>query len=106
MNQDLQPLREKLKELNDLINEMERKGDPEGGLPGNFRREHAINFLENPNDESLDLAFRWSETPQGEDYWSTIHESLSDDPPEKIPEEAIGQVQKWVILSYQSEFGV
>jgi hypothetical protein len=101
-----EPLREKLREINDLLNEMERAEDPENGLPGKFRREHALNFLKNPNEESLDLAFTWADTPQGEDYWIDIHERLCDDPPEAVPDGAIMQIQKWVIASYQAEFGV
>lgn len=99
-------LREKIRELQDAINQLEAAENPDKALPRVFRREHALKILEKPNADSLDIAFSWESTPQGEDYWSDIYESLNDDPPERIPDEAIMQVQKWVITSYVTEFGV
>lgn len=98
-------LREKIRELQDAINQLEAAENPDKALPRVFRREHALKFLENPNADSLDIAFSWGDTPQGEDYWGDIHDSLND-PPEVIPNEAIMQVQKWVITSYVTEFGI
>lgn len=99
-------LREKIKELQDALNQLEAAENPDKALPRIFRREHALKFLENPNSDSLDLAFSWESTPQGEDYWGDIHDSLDDDPPERVPDEAIMQVQRWVITSYVTEFGI
>lgn len=99
-------LREKVREFQDAINQLEAAENPDKSLPRIFRREYALKFLENPNSYSLDLAFSWESTPQGEDYWGDIHDSLNDDPPERIPDEAIMQVQKWVITSYMTEFGI
>lgn len=99
-------LKEKVKELQYAIDQLESAENPDKALPGNFNREHALEFLENPDSDSLDVAFTWADTPQGETYWVCIRESLLDDPSAKIPDEAIMQVQKWVITSYVTEFGI
>lgn len=99
-------LRETVRELQDALNQLEAAENPDKALPGVFRREHAIKFLDNPSPDSLDLAFVWDDTPQGHEYWANIDDSLLDDPPERVPDEAIMQVLQWVITSYATEFGI
>ena len=81
--------------------ELLKKEEQESKLPVHFDREYTINFLKNPNKRSLNYAFEWSSTPQGVDYWYRI--SLLES--HKVPEEAIIQLQKWVIQSYQKQYG-
>jgi len=62
-----------------------------------FSREDAIKVL-NGDVKSLVYAFRWSETPQGNDYWWKIHEGL-----EPLTGDDILYLGRWIVVSYQME---
>lgn len=95
-------LENQIKELQAEVERLKR----EEKLPTSFSRSHALEFLNNPTSKNLDLAFVWSETPQGEDYWLEIESALSRNPSYKVPQEAINQIQSWVIESYKQQYGV
>ena len=100
-----QELENQVKELQKEIDRL-KKEEQESKLPAAFRRESAINFLNEPNWSDCDDMFIWASTPQGEDYWLEIFDYLGVDSGYKVPEEAIIQLQKWVIQSYQEQYGV
>jgi hypothetical protein len=60
-------------------------------------REDAIKVL-NGDLKSLEYAFLWYQTPQGNDYWRKIYEGL-----EPLTEDDILYLKEWVALSYQRE---
>lgn len=47
--------------------------------------------------------FVWSSTIQGGSYWSNIHNNLEKLSDYKVPDEAIIQIQKWVIQLYRNK---
>jgi len=99
-----QELENQVKELQKEIDRL-KKEEQESKLPAAFRRESAINFLNEPNWSDCDDMFIWASTPQGEhDYWCYIYHCLCN-PRYKVPEKAIIQLQKWVIQSYQKQYG-
>ena len=61
-------------------------------------------FLENPSFGALDNAFTWDSAPQRIEYWAKIGDDVLDNKKYKIPTDAIIQLQKWVIQSYQEEY--
>lgn len=79
-----------------------RREEHKTALPESFNRESAINFLNNPNSDDLFDAFLWDTSSEGLEYWF----SISKLGPHGIPEEAVIQLQKWVIESYQQQYGV
>ena len=100
-----QELENQVKELQKEIDRL-KKEEQESKLPAAFRRESAIKFLNEPNWRDCNGMFTWASTPQGEDYWWDISDYLGVDPGYKVPDEAIIQLQKWVIQSYQEQYGV
>ena len=96
-----QELENQVKELQKEIDRL-KKEEQESKLPRNFNREKVINFLNKPSYIDLFCAFSWESTPQGHGYWHSI-DKLG---PHKVPEQAIIQLQKWVIQSYQEQYGV
>ena len=104
LEQQIQTLQEehqkRVQKLQEQV-ELLKKEEQDSKLPEEFNREEVINFLNNPNENSLKLAFTWYSTSQGVDYWDGISSRYSHE----MPEEAIIQLQKWVIQSYQEQYG-
>ena len=93
-----QELEQKIKELQAEVDRLKK----EEQLPGGFYRDRVLAFLNDPYGETLDCAFDWNDTPQGYDYWNDIDDT---DEYYGISKDAIIQLQKWVILSYQQQHG-
>jgi site-specific DNA-adenine methylase len=104
LEQQIQTLQEehqkRVQELQEQV-ELLKKEEQESKLPESFNRERVISYLNKPSYTNLICAFGWHSTPQGWDYWHSI--SLLK--PHKVPEFAIIQLQKWVIQSYQEQYG-
>lgn len=94
-----QDLENKVKELQEEIERLKQE-EKEDKLPTDFKRDYALEFLKTNSSYNLLRAFYWSNTPQGADYWRNIDKSLKDNPKYVVPDEAIIQIQKWVILSF------
>ena len=90
-------------QVKDLQKEIERLKEEENKVPKDFKLDHALSFLDCPN--SLDLAdmFTWGISPQGEVYWEDLHSELCENSDYKVPDEAIIQIQKWVIEFYRNK---
>lgn len=95
-----QELENQVKEIQKEIDRL-KKEEQESKLPEDFSRERIISYLNKPNRSDLDCAFTWSTTPQGHDYWRSIAKLE----PHKVPAFVIIQLQKWVIQSYQEQYG-
>lgn len=107
LEQQIQTLQEEhKKQIQKLQEEIDRlkKEEQETKLPKDFNRELVIKFLNTSNSNYLEKAFFWWDTPQGINYWDRIYYS-SDLRSYTVPEEAIIQLQKWVIQSYQQQYG-
>jgi hypothetical protein len=89
-------------QVKEIQKEIERLKQEEKELPIGFNRYKAIEFLETFKQGCLEYCFSWSNTPQGLDYWKRIQNNLKD-PTYKVPQEAIIQIQKWIIISFQQE---
>ena len=100
MTNRYQELENQVKELQKEIDRL-KKEEQEYKLLKNFSRERVISYLNKPNYTDLCCAFGWESTLQGLDYWY----SISQLEPHKVPEQAIIQLQKWVIQSYQEQYG-
>ena len=100
-----QDLEQQIQTLQEEIDRL-KKEEQETKLPKDFNRELVIKFLNTLNSNYLEKAFFWWDTPQGINYWDRIYYlSLSDLRSYTVPEEAIIQLQKWVIQSYQQQYG-
>jgi hypothetical protein len=102
METDFSKLEELLREVNAEVERLKRVNDPDSFIPLHFRRETAKEFLKNPSLTLLDKAFKWASTPQGEFYWEEISEGLEDGSIERVPDEAIIAIQKWIINSVEA----
>lgn len=91
-----QQLENKIKELQAEVERLKK----EEKLPRLFDRELVMNFIQNPNEYCLKEAFVWDDTPQGVAFWEKVNESES-----VISDEALIQLQEWVIQSYHEDFG-
>jgi len=104
LEQQIQTLQEehqkRVQKLQEQV-ELLKKEEQESKLPKNFNRECVISYLNKPSYFDLFCAFSWDSTPQGHDYWN----SISRLEPHKVPEQAIIQLQKWVIQSFQEQYG-
>lgn len=98
-----QELENKIKELQAEVERLKNE-EKENQLPKCFDRNMTIMFLENPSFGALDKAFLWYTAPQGELYWSDIADEVDFNKKYKVPNEAIIELQKWVIQSFQEEF--
>lgn len=98
-----QELENKIKELQEEVQRLKQE-EKENQLPENFDRNMTIMFLENPSFGALDKAFLWYTAPQGELYWSDIADQLVCNKEYKVPNEAIIQLQKWMIQSFLEEY--
>jgi hypothetical protein len=94
-----QELETKIKELQAEIERLKQE-EQEEKLPTNFQRNHALEFLKTYFCGNLHKAFNWDDTPQGYEYWKNIYEPLRYNPKYVVPDKAIIQIQKWVILSF------
>ena len=100
-----QELEQKIKELQAEVDRLKAQ-EKENKLPENFGRDVILKFLSDPNTNGLYCGFSWKSTPQGIHYWHKISDSLCIlKSSYKVPDEAIIQLQKWVILSYQQQYG-
>jgi hypothetical protein len=75
-------------------------------LPKGFDRESLMSILNNPTGFEMYLltqTFHWDTTSQGFDFWENERDSyrLYGKP---LSDEAIIQIQKWVIMSYRIAF--
>jgi hypothetical protein len=89
-----------------VATEAERAEELSHTLPMGFDRESLMSILDNPMDFDKDLlceTFHWDTTPQGFDFWENERDSylLHVKP---LSDEAIIQIQKWVIMSYRIAF--
>jgi hypothetical protein len=76
-------------------------------IPEGFDRESCLSILDNPTGFEKTLlsdTFLWEETMQGYDFWDNEYENyrLHGKPPS---DEAIIQLQKWVIMWYRKHCG-
>jgi hypothetical protein len=92
-------------QVKEIQKEIERlkQEEKQNTLPRNFNRNQAIEFLDNFNPDNLIHSFSWASTPQDYDYWYIICGNLRKYKGHKVSQEAIIQIQKWIILSYQQE---
>ena len=97
-----QDLENKVKELQAEIERLKQE-EKEDKLPRDFNRDYALKFLKNNSSCDLQRAFHWGGTPQGDDYWYNIYDSLENNHKWVVSDEVIIQIQKWVILSYQND---
>ena len=97
-----QELENKIKEIQAEVDRLKKEEEEENKLPRGFNRNYAIWFLNCFHPSHLQKAFAWHSTPQGHDYWFDIYKNLNIDPEYVVPDKAIIQIQKWVILSYQN----
>jgi hypothetical protein len=74
-------------------------------FPEGFKRDFALNLLNEPTGNDMDLAFQWESTPQGSTYWDNICDDLYWRRITKLPDDAIIQIQQWVITSYRKQLG-
>lgn len=89
--------------LAELQQEVERlKKEEKNSLPEDFKRGIVLEILNNPlsNHTLLYHAFIWDSTTQGRNYWDAICNGE-----QTLNYVAVIQLQKWVILSYQQEYG-
>lgn len=108
MTKKYQELEAKIAELQAEVERL-KKEEKDNQLPEDFHRYHALLFLNENKDsqervDHINLAFRWITTPQGGEYWRNISDNLEGCSTYSVPQEAIIQIQKWVIQSYQQEF--
>jgi hypothetical protein len=95
-----QELENKIKELQVEVERL-KKEEKDNELPDNFRVDRALEFLKTYSKDDLNSAFNGNDTPQGHGYWANIWNSLFDDPEYVVPDKAIIQIQKWIIIYYQ-----
>jgi molecular chaperone GrpE (heat shock protein) len=96
-----QELENKVKEIQAEIDRLKKEEEKENELPRDFKLNHALRFLKSFSTNNLESAFEWFHTPQGHDYWFDIYKNLNIDDEHVVPDKAIIQIQKWVILYYQ-----
>ena len=89
-----------------VATEAERAEELSHTLPKGFNRESLMSILDNPTGFEwylLTETFHWGTTPQGFDFWENERDNyrLHGKP---LSDEAIIQIQKWVIMSYRIAF--
>lgn len=90
-------------QVKDLQKEIERLKEEENKVPKDFKLDHALSFLDCPNSWDLDDMFTWDISSQGKVYWDDLYSELCENPDYKVPDEAIIQIQKWVIEFYRNK---
>ena len=96
-------LEQQVKDLQKEIDRLKKEDQQQNKLPESFDLDYALSFLDEPNYGDLDGMFEWSRTIQGASYWSNIHNNLEELSDYKVPDEAIIQIQKWVIQFYRNK---
>ena len=91
-------------QIKDIQNEVDRlkkeeEEDKKNKLPMGFKRKAVLHCIKTRHRTYL--SFDWCSTPQGFDYWNNIYHESRLTP---FSNEAIMQLQEWVILSYQQEY--
>lgn len=91
--------------VKNLLKEIDRlkKEEQQNKLPNDFNLDSALSFLDEPNYDDLHRMFLWWDSVQGASYWSNIYNNLKKLPDYKAPDEAIIQIQKWVIEFYRNK---
>lgn len=92
-------LEQKIEELRAEVERLKKEED-KNKLPKDFRRAPLMRYLKTRHPDDLTRSFLFSSTPEGEDYWFKIVSGRSFLQPYDVV-----QLQKWVILSYEQEFG-
>jgi hypothetical protein len=98
-----QKLEQQVKDLQKEIERLKKEEEQQNKLPQSFDLDYALSFLDEPNSGDLDNMFYWHITPQGISYWGNLHSELEENPNYKVPDEAIIQIQKWVIEFYRNK---
>lgn len=94
-------LENKIKELQVEVERL--KNEEKNPLPAGFDRQKVLNILNGKESmPSLYSAFEFNTTKQGYKYWANLAECRYQD---YLGDQDIIQLQEWVILSYQKEFG-
>lgn len=96
-------LEQKVQELQKEIDRLKKEEEQQNKLPQDFNLDSALSFLDEPNYRDLDDMFVWSSTIEGSSYWSNICNDLEELSDYKVPDEAIIQIQKWVIEFYRNK---
>jgi hypothetical protein len=99
-----QELEQQVKELQKEIERLKAQGN-NNKIPEDFNLDYALSFLDSPNSEYLNDMFNWYSSPQGVTYWGSICNKLEENSDYKVPDEAIIQIQKWVIEFYRNKGG-
>ena len=89
-----QQLESQIEELQKEVQRLkEEEAEANNKLPKNFAIDVVKKILDDGDTEYLDDAFDWTDTKQGEDYWSDIYDNL-----QPLRKKDIIQLQKWVII--------
>jgi hypothetical protein len=96
-----QHLEQQVKELQKEIERLKAQ-ENNNKIPEDFNLDHALSFLDAPNSLDLNDMFVWYSSPQGVTYWGSICNKLEENSDYKVPDEAIIQIQKWVIQIYRN----
>ncbi len=89
-----------------VATEAERTKELSHTLPKGFDRESLMSILDNPTGFDrwkLSGTFHWCTTPQGIDFWHNEYHNYTHYG-KPLSDEAIIQIQKWVIMSYRIAF--
>jgi hypothetical protein len=100
-----QQLEQQVKELQKEIERLKKEEEQENKLPKDFKLDPALSFLDCPTTWELSNMFDWDKSPQGFRFWHIILDNLEQDSDYKVPDEAIIQIQKWVIEFYRNKGG-
>lgn len=95
-------MQKELTKLQDKLEQLSKAEKEETALPEEFEREHVLEFLRNPNYDSLNKGFRWISTPQGLDHWREVADDSDRDGFGLELEDRV-QLQEWVIASFLQE---
>lgn len=91
----------KLQEEVERLKKQEKEEEQKDKLPYHFSRETCLSFLKNTKLLGLLCgAFNWQSTPQGTTHWGDIFYNGKP-----LTDADIIQIQKWVIMSFEQEFG-
>lgn len=97
--EQVEQLEQQIKELQNEVDRLKKEEEEEKNkVLKNFNRKKALRCIKTRNRLGLTF-FEWPSTPQGVDYWMDIYQGLTP-----FTNEAIMQLQEWVIMSYQQEF--
>jgi hypothetical protein len=97
-----QKLEQQVKELQKEIDRLKEE-EKQNKIPKCFKLDLALSFLDSPNKCDLYDMFDWDPSPQGYIFWKLIYDNLEQNSNYKVPDEAIIQIQKWVIEYYKNK---